>query len=75
MGPPESLGVERLVDQFEAFTSAAKVLIERTRAVAERLTHGCNWKLTPARTMSPLSFVLAVHVAGSGPPPVTTDTG
>jgi hypothetical protein len=29
------LGVERLTDQFDAFTTAAKVLIERTRAEAE----------------------------------------
>jgi hypothetical protein len=30
-----ALGVERLTDQFDAFTTAAKVLIERTRAEAE----------------------------------------
>jgi len=29
------LGVERLTDQFDAFTTAAKVLIERTRAEAQ----------------------------------------
>jgi len=31
----KALGVERLTDQFDAFTAAAKVLIERTRAEAE----------------------------------------
>jgi hypothetical protein len=31
----KALGVERLTDQFDAFTTAAKVLIERTRAEAE----------------------------------------
>jgi hypothetical protein len=31
----KALGVERLTDQFDAFTIAAKVLIERTRAEAE----------------------------------------
>ena len=31
----EALGVERLTDQFDAFRTAAKVLIERTRAEAE----------------------------------------
>jgi hypothetical protein len=31
----EALGVERLTDQFDAFQTAAKVLIERTRAEAE----------------------------------------
>ena len=31
----EALGVERLTDQFDAFTTAAKVLIERTRREAE----------------------------------------
>ena len=30
-----ALGVERLTDQFDAFRTAAKVLIERTRAEAE----------------------------------------
>jgi hypothetical protein len=30
-----ALGVERLTDQFDAFTTAAKVLIERTRAEAK----------------------------------------
>jgi hypothetical protein len=31
----KSLGVERLTDQFDAFRTAAKVLVERTRAEAE----------------------------------------
>jgi hypothetical protein len=31
----KALGVERLTDQFDAFTTAAKVLIERTRSEAE----------------------------------------
>jgi len=31
----KALGVERLTDQFDAFTTAAKVLIERTRREAE----------------------------------------
>jgi len=31
----KALGVERLTDQFDAFTTAAKVLVERTRAEAE----------------------------------------
>ncbi len=31
----QALGVERLTDQFDAFTTAAKVLVERTRAAAE----------------------------------------
>jgi hypothetical protein len=30
-----AFGVERLADQFDAFTTAGKVLIERTRAEAE----------------------------------------
>jgi hypothetical protein len=29
------LGTERLTDQFDAFKTAAKILIERTRAEAE----------------------------------------
>ena len=31
----KALGTDRLTDQFDAFTTAAKVLIERTRAEAE----------------------------------------
>ena len=31
----KALGVDRLTDQFDAFTTAAKVLIERTRREAE----------------------------------------
>ena len=30
-----ALGVERLTDQFDAFKTAAKVLVARTRAEAE----------------------------------------